>query len=430
METFDLWDTTDGRHLATFRGHDGGVRGLAYRPDGRQIASASDDGTVRLWDPETGREIRSLRGHPGGAFAVAFRPDGRQLASIGWDSTVRLWDPETGAELRVLRGIVQLTTYQSHRYEFGNAVAFSPDGRRIASASDDGRVVVWDTETGAQVLTLSGYNAQVNGVAFDPRGLRIASASIDGTIRLWDAVTGEEVFTLRGHGGSVLGVSFSPDGTQIATASVDMTIKIWESTRSSTDVLRKREIVALVASLFERFPLQAEVIEHLRADVTLTPPARETALEVAAGQQEDPGDLDSAAWKIAISPDRPSQEYDRALRYAEAANRLRPDSGTFMKGLGVAQYRTGKYADAVETLTRTDPVFPARAGGSVPTNLAFIAMAHHRLGHFPEAREALAQLRNTMKQPQWKGDRESLGFLREAEAMNLDSMFPADPFAH
>jgi WD40 repeat protein len=436
LETFDLWDTGDGRHLATFRGHAGRVRGLAFSPDGRRIASASDEetsagrlsdaATVRLWDAATGREVRSLRGHPGGAFTVAFSPDGRRLASIGWDSTVRLWDPEIGAELRVLRGVVQL---QRRSDIFGNAIAFSPDGRRLAAASDDGRVMVWDAETGASVLTLSGYDAEVNGVAFDPRGRRIASASQDGTVRLWDAVTGEEVFTLRGHVSGVLGVAFSPDGMQIASASIDMTIKIWESARPSRDVLRRREVVALVATLFKRFPLQAEVIEHLRADATLAGPVREAALEVAASQREEPNRLYTASWEIIVSPDRSAQDYDRALRYAEVANRLVPDSGTFMKGLGVAQYRKAKYAEAVENLTRSDRVLAPRVGGSVPANLAFTAMAHHRLGHRAEAREALSRLRDAMKRSQWKEDRESQGFVREAEALILDAAFPTDPFA-
>ena len=289
--------------------------------------------------------------------------------------------------------------------------------------------MVWDTETGAPVLTLSGHSAEVNGVAFDPRGRRIASASADSTIRLWDAVTGEEIFTLRGHVGSVLGVSFSPDGKQIATASTDMTNKIWESAPPTREILRRRGVVALVTTLFEQIPLRAEVIEHLRSDTTLAEPVRKAALEIAGGKQGNPNDLYLTSWEITVSPDRSAEEYDRALRYAEAVKRIWSDSGTIMKGLGVAQYRAGKYAEAVEALTRSNRVHAARVGGAVPANLAFIAMAHQRLGNVREAREAMGQLFDTMKRPQWKEDREALGFLRESEAMILDGMFPTDPFA-
>jgi WD40 repeat protein len=424
LETFDLWDTGDGRQLVTFRGHAGRVRGLAFAPDGRRLASASDDATVRLWDAVTGLEVRVLRGHRGGTFAVAYRPNGRQLASIGWDGTVRLWDPETGAELRTLRGIVQRQSVT-----FGNAVAFSPDGRRLAAASDDGRAVVWDAETGAPVLTLAGYDAQVNGLAFDPRGRRIASASEDGTIRLWDAATGDEVFTLRGHGEGVLGVAFSPDGMQIASASKDETVKVWDAARPSPEVLRGRGTVALVAALSERFPLRAEVIEHLRADATLAGPALLAALDVAGELEDDPHRLYHASWEIAVASDRPAEDYDRALRYAEVVNRLVPGNGHYLQMLGVTQYRIGKHAEALETLSRSDRL-ASKLRGSHPAGIAFLAMAHHRLGHRAEALEALGRLCEAMKRSPWEEDRESQGFLREAEAAILDAVFPTDPFAH
>jgi WD40 repeat protein/serine/threonine protein kinase len=394
LETFDLWDTGDRRHLATFRGHAGRVGGLAFHPDGRRIASASDDSTVRLWDAATGRELRSLRGHPGGAFAVAFSPDGRRLASIGWDGTVRVWDPETRAELRVLRGVVHRAD-GAFRNNFGNAVAFSPDGLRLAAASDDGRVMVWDAETGAPVLTLSGYGFEVNAVAFDPRGRRIATASEDGLIRLWDAVTGEEVFTLRGHKEGVLGVTFSPDGMQIASASKDMTVKIWDSAQPSPEVLRRRR-------------------EH----------------NLAEARRDEAMRFNSASWQIAASPDRPEEAYTRALRDGEAASQLIPEDGVILNTLGVAQYRAGRFARALETLMRSDALNSASVGRSIPADLAFIAMAHHRLGHRAEAREALSRLRAAMKQSQWREDRESQGFVREAEALILDAAFPTDPFAH
>ena len=153
------------------------VTAVAFSPDGRRLASAGGDGTVRLWDPATGAELAALTGHDGPVAAVAFSPDGRRLASAGEDGTVRLWDPATGAELAALTG---------HDGPVA-AVAFSPDGRRLASAGGDGTVRLWDPATGAELAALTGHDGPVAAVAFSPDGRRLASASGDGTVRLWDS---------------------------------------------------------------------------------------------------------------------------------------------------------------------------------------------------------------------------------------------------
>ena len=227
-KTARLWDPATGKHLRTLTGHTASVEGVAFSPDGHLLATASLDETARLWDPATGKHLRTLTGHtavPGRPFSsgtvagVAFSPDGRLLATGNQDHTVRLWDPATGKHLRTLTGHTASV----------EGVAFSPDGHLLASASDDKTARLWDPATGKHLRTLTGHHPGfVKDVAFSPDGRLLASASDDKTARLWDPATGEHLRTLTGHTGSVEGVAFSPDGRLLASASEDTTVRLWD----------------------------------------------------------------------------------------------------------------------------------------------------------------------------------------------------------
>ncbi len=218
-KTVRLWDAESGEELACLRGHEGGVVGLAFSSDGQRLASASFDKTLRLWNGLSGEQLTCLRGHADGVRGVSFSPDGRRLASASMDKTVRLWDAESGEELARLVG------HTDDVYD----LSFSPDGRRLASAAVDKTVRLWDTLSGKRLACLYGHGHGVFGVSFSPDGQRLASASGDGTVRVWDANTGKELACMRGHGHWVRDVSFSPDGVHLASASEDGTVRLWDT---------------------------------------------------------------------------------------------------------------------------------------------------------------------------------------------------------
>ena len=170
----------------------------------------------------------TLRGHSSGVDGVAFSPDGKRLATASWDHTAKVWDVESGKELLTLRG------HLSGVY----GVAFSPDGKRLATASSDHTAKVWDARSGKELLTLRGHSDSVGGVAYSPDGKHLATASGDHTAKVWDAESGKELLTLRGHLSGVYGVAFCPDGKRLATASDDYTAKVW-------DVESGKELLAL-----------------------------------------------------------------------------------------------------------------------------------------------------------------------------------------
>ena len=214
-----IWDAATGQVIHTLTGHVDSVTSVAFSPNGALIATASRDKTIKVWDAASGQELRTLRGHTNHVAHVCFSPNGRQLASGSNDNTARLWDAATGRELALLKG-------------HGNAVSsvcFSPDGQRVASGSLDQTVIVWDRVTAKKLLTLRGPTDGISMVCFSPEGKRILGSSFDQTMRLWDAVTGKEIMVLKGAAEGVTGASFSPDGKRVAGSSLDQMIHVWDA---------------------------------------------------------------------------------------------------------------------------------------------------------------------------------------------------------
>lgn len=212
-----IYDRASGKEQLTLSGHTAGINMVKYSPDGARVATASDDGTAKVWNSQSGQEIFTLHGHEGFVSGVAFSPDGKRLATISQDGTAHLWDAATGENLLILAA-----SEESLR-----DLAFSPDGSRLVTAGDDQTARVWEVSTGRAVIILSGHEGVIDGVAYSPDGKYIATASADKTAKLWDSSSGEELQSLVGHTNVVQGIAFSPRGDRLATGSYDGRVKIW-----------------------------------------------------------------------------------------------------------------------------------------------------------------------------------------------------------
>ncbi|KAJ5971705.1 uncharacterized protein N7479_001623 [Penicillium vulpinum] len=166
--------------------------------------------------------FQTFEGHSDGVTSVAWSPDGSRLASASHDKTVRIWDPATGQSISTLdehSGTVM-------------SISWSPDGSRLASASGDKTVRIWDPATGQSISTLDEHSGTVMSISWSPDGSRLASASDDKTVRIWDRATSQSISTLEGYIGSVTSIAWSPDGSQLASASNDKTVRIWDPVTS------------------------------------------------------------------------------------------------------------------------------------------------------------------------------------------------------
>jgi WD40 repeat protein len=195
-------------------GHSQRVNRVSIRADGQMMASASDDGTVRLWQPD-GTLIASLDNQPNRMTAVAFSPDGKTLATAS-NHGVQLWDAMNQSKLQSMAEGTWITD-----------VAWSTEGKVLAIASRNQTIQLVNPTNGAVLRTLTGQTGWVNQVSFSPDGQLLASASENGTVRLWSVVSGSPVRTLSGHQGRVSSVAFSPDGQRLASAGEDGVVRLW-----------------------------------------------------------------------------------------------------------------------------------------------------------------------------------------------------------
>jgi eukaryotic-like serine/threonine-protein kinase len=221
---FRVWDLADGKEV--FSGPCapvrlfGGAYAVAFSPDGAKLA-AGGDGALRVYDWRKRQLLRTLPDGQERAATLAFSRDGRRLASGTWAGAFKLWDGADGAE--------PLRSFPQDRFPV-TALSFSPDGTRLAQGGFDRCVKVWDAATGMCVLPALRHTGIVGCVTFSPDGSRIASGGADKVVRLWDAMTGREVLDLAGHAEGCLCLAFSPDGNRLVSAGADGTIRLWDAT--------------------------------------------------------------------------------------------------------------------------------------------------------------------------------------------------------
>lgn len=207
-------------------GHSAAVYSVAFSPDGKTLASGSHDGSAVLRDAQLGDIRRTFSaGDDVSVYAVAFSPDGSQVAACG-GVDVLIWDTATWAQsvLGGHRGLVL-------------SVAFSPDGRIMATGSADRTVKLWDARAKTELRTLGPLGDEVNAVAISPDGKTVVAAGYDDTVSLWDAGTGDLKRSLRAHTDDVYAVAISPDGETLASGSKDTTVILWNA---RSGVMKKR----------------------------------------------------------------------------------------------------------------------------------------------------------------------------------------------
>jgi TRAP-type C4-dicarboxylate transport system substrate-binding protein len=222
--TARLWDVATGETIRTFSGHTAEVYETAFSPDGKFLLTGSEDQTARLWDVASGETVQVFSGHTAGVDLGGFSPDGKYVVTAGGaDQTARLWDVASGETLHILTGHTNLVI----------RAAYSPDGKHVLTASVDGTARLWDVTTGIEVRVFEHPNVP-GAIAFSPDGKIIATGCEDNITRLWDVNTGELLDSFNGHTGFVQGVAFSPDGRFLLTGSADKTARLWDVATGET----------------------------------------------------------------------------------------------------------------------------------------------------------------------------------------------------
>jgi WD40 repeat protein len=442
----------------------------AWSADSRSLAVASPQG-LAVWDFDAGqaalRFSQKFSVSPA-PTRVAFSPGGKHLALSLGERNVQILSAADGKQQRVLSGPDYINTIAYHPRLPLLATGSSPD-EFISytggySAKQPGSVTLWD-ETGQPVRKLEGHEGMVLDVAFDTQGGRLASASADRTIRIWETATGKLLRELRGHTGHVFGVAFSPDGKRLASSghryadfqgeivlwdtetgerlytdegwgpvfapkgellfSAGAGVRVWDLAPYSPERKFERQAKGALRYNLETTWLPARFPVALAADPGLTPAVRQRALELVQRYRPDPVRLREASRQASQSQDAPPERRQIALEQAMLANQLAPGSPETLRALGFAQYRLEQFAAAIESLNAA-----LKAAGATPeTILPLLAMAQFR-AKSPDYEGTRRQLDALQTRPEMLKQREVRQLLHQAEDLASQTHWSAKPLVN
>jgi len=237
LHAIEIMDTLEARNalhqalpalhsVFTVAAHAGGAADVIFSPDGTRIASTGGDGTAKIWDAVTGQQLLIMV-HDSGVFPsnVAFSPDGKILASSSL-TQVTLWDAYTGDKLNTISGGSVGTTTG---YNLGvGQICFSPDGKFLATPNMEGATKIWDIKTQTEVLSITYSELPPKTITYNPDGSLLAIGGDEGIVKILDAISGDVIYNLQ-LGGVIHAVAFSPNDSRLAAASEDGSVKVWDS---------------------------------------------------------------------------------------------------------------------------------------------------------------------------------------------------------
>ena len=250
IKKIELWDAVSGEHKTTLTEHTDNVGNLIFNPDGRTFAGIGGDSTIRLWDAVTGEHLKTITGHTKSISSISFNADGSKLATgsghddgTSGDKIIRIWNVHSGCLQNTFK--VPIGRWVEYDRQLIDYVSYSPDGKTLATGSEDGTIRLWDAESGKlQFTTFEGLTdgsaemGYCDGLilAYSPDGKTLASSScrswaaqIEGTIQLWDAVTRQHKASLTGHRRPVISIAFSPDSCTVAGGVANGKVHLWDA---------------------------------------------------------------------------------------------------------------------------------------------------------------------------------------------------------